>query len=62
VIREPDSGAGVRTSATDSATDSDCSQEASEGITVNAVHLVVAGNLGDVVLGSVSSAVHNCAT
>ncbi|MEU9241201.1 choice-of-anchor P family protein [Streptomyces sp. NPDC048385] len=35
---------------------------ASEGITVNAVHLVVAGNLGDVVLGSVSSAVHNCAT
>ncbi|WP_234540137.1 choice-of-anchor P family protein [Streptomyces shenzhenensis] len=35
---------------------------ASEGITVNAVHLFVAGNLGDVVLGSVSSAVHNCAT
>lgn len=34
---------------------------ADHGLTVDAVHLVVAGGLGDIVIGSSSSAVHNCA-
>ncbi|WP_405754558.1 hypothetical protein OG232_33225 [Streptomyces sp. NBC_01411] len=34
---------------------------ADHGLTVNAVHLVVAGGLGDIVIGSSTSAVHNCA-
>jgi hypothetical protein len=33
---------------------------ADHGLTVNAVHVVLPGNLADIVLGSATSAVHNC--